>query len=97
MRKPVSMLLVLALAGCTTGYMEEQARAWYIKPDMDVALRDQDFAACVRAGRGTEAAIAAGGLLAVPFVDAKKTEQGCMREKGYTYTPIGPDGKPWKP
>jgi hypothetical protein len=96
------LLAVLLLAGgCAT--MGPHAGDWYIKPDM--TQHEKDWTECVEFGRSydTKAALW-GGLGGIPgafiggaTMDPKQSSMFCMFDRGYKYTPLGPDGKPWRP
>ncbi len=102
MRLLALVLSVALLGGCFS--MMEHAGDWWLKPGVSASQRDQDWTACSKAHRGSEAIAATtgivagvGGALVPEAVRGHDTAEGCMADLGYAYTPLGPDGKPWKP
>ncbi len=103
MRRLVALVLgVVLLGGCFS--MMEHAGDWWIKPGVDATQRDQDWTTCSKAHRGSEAIASTigiltgiGGALVAGAARGHDTAAGCMADLGYRYTPLGPDGKPWKP
>jgi hypothetical protein len=94
--------VAVLLGGCFS--MMQGAGNWWTKPGVDTVQRDRDWETCSKAHRGSEAIASTlgvvGGIPAALVAGAARghdTAEGCMQDEGYTYTPLGPDGKPWKP